>query len=82
MPLEKGLNMKSDPATRSLECNEGADAFARFDATMSTLLSVPHAVLAAREAQYKRQTAQNPNRPGPKPKVKRRQSSSGRAAKS
>jgi hypothetical protein len=74
--------MKSDPATPLPECVEGPEAFARFDAIMAKLLSVPRAVLLAREAEYKRQAALNPSKPGPKPKVKRRRSSSGRAAKS
>jgi hypothetical protein len=34
--------MKTDPATPLPECNEGAEAFHRFDTTMSKLLSVSH----------------------------------------
>lgn len=34
------------------------------------LLAVPKAELDARVREHKQQAAQNPNRPGPKPKVK------------
>lgn len=64
--------MKTEPATPLPECNEGPEAFRRFDATIGKLLSVPRAVLAEREKAYKEQSLANPNRRGPKPKVKRR----------
>jgi hypothetical protein len=72
--------MKTEPAMPLPECHEGREAFKNFDAAMSKLLSVPRAVLLAREAEYKKHAAQNPNRRGPKPKIKR--PSSGHAAKS
>lgn len=75
--------MKNESPTPFPGCNEGPDAFRRFDAVMDKLLSVPHAVLVAREKAYKEQAIKNPNKPGPKPKVKRRRrASSDRAAKS
>jgi hypothetical protein len=74
--------MKTDPATPLPQCNEGPEAFQRFDATIGKLLSVPHSVLVEREKAYRAQAAKNPNKPGPKPKIKRRRASSGRAAKS
>jgi hypothetical protein len=49
---------------------EGAEAAARFDALVRKVLSVPRAEIMRREAEYKRQSALNPNRRGPKPKAK------------
>jgi hypothetical protein len=43
---------------------------ARFDALVRKVLSVPHAEIMRREEEYKRQSAANPNRRGPKPKAK------------
>jgi hypothetical protein len=74
--------MKTEPATPFPVCDEGPEAFKRFDATIGKLLSVSHAVLVEREKAYKDQAAKNPNKPGPKPKVKRRRVSSDRSAKS
>jgi hypothetical protein len=42
----------------------------RFDAALRKILSVPHAVILEREAEYQRKAALNPNRRGPKRKVK------------
>jgi hypothetical protein len=53
-----------------LEYLEGPEAASRFDALVRKVLSVPHAVIIEREAEYKRQAALNPHRRGPKPKVK------------
>jgi hypothetical protein len=55
--------------------HEGPQAVARFNETMQKLLAVPHDELKRREAEYRRQVEANPNRRGPKRKVK----SSGRA---
>jgi len=44
------------------------DQFERFDAAVSKVLSVPRSVILAREAEYKRRSALNPNRRGPKRK--------------
>lgn len=49
---------------------EGPEAVARFDALVRKVLSVPHDEIMRREAEYKRQSAMNPNRRGPKPKRK------------
>jgi hypothetical protein len=46
------------------------DTGKRFDALVRKVLSVPHEEIMRREAEYKRQSALNPNRRGPKPKVK------------
>jgi len=46
------------------------DAARNFDALVRKVLSVPHAEIMRREAEYKRQSALNPHRRGPKPKAK------------
>jgi hypothetical protein len=45
--------------------------YAAFKGLLNRIMAVPHSVIAEREAEYKRQSALNPNRPGPKPKRKR-----------
>jgi hypothetical protein len=57
--------MKAKP-----EYVEGPEAAARFDALVRNVLAVPHSEIMRREAEYKRQSAANPNRRGPKPKGK------------
>jgi hypothetical protein len=68
--------MKKEPAPMP-ECVEGQDPAKRFDVAMRKLLLVPHAEIQRREAEYRKQSLANPNRRGPKPKVK--PSASGRA---
>lgn len=51
------------------EMIEGPEAAKRFDATVRALLSVPHAEIQRREAEYRKQVDANPNRRGPKRKV-------------
>jgi hypothetical protein len=53
------------------EMIEGPEAAMRFDALVRRVLSVPHEEIVRREAEYKRQSALNPNRRGPKPKIER-----------
>jgi hypothetical protein len=50
-----------------LEPNPEYEAFTR---TLDKLLSVPHDELKKRMEAYQREAAKNPNRRGPKPKVK------------
>jgi hypothetical protein len=69
--------MKDDPVKSLPVCIEGQEASVRFDAAIRTLLSVSHAEIQRREAEYRKQSLANPNRRGPKPKVK--PSASGRA---
>ena len=57
--------MKAKP-----EYVEGPEASARFDALVRKILAVPHEEIMRREAEYKRQSAANPHRRGPKPKSK------------
>jgi hypothetical protein len=47
---------------------DGSEAVARFDALVRKVLSVPHEEIVRREAEYKRQSAMNPHRRGPKPR--------------
>ena len=61
----------SDPAKPLPECIEGPEASQRFDGVMTKLLSVSKATLVEREKEYRKQVAANPNRRGPKRKVKR-----------
>jgi hypothetical protein len=49
--------------------------FSKFDAMVGALLSVPKTELDARVAAHKKQAALNPRKRGPKPKVKRAESS-------
>jgi len=54
------------------ELIEGPEAFARFKAGVRSALSVSREELMRREEVYKRASAQNPSRPGPKPKRRRK----------
>ena len=62
--------MKNNPAMRLPEYIEGPEAFHRFDEGMKQILSVPHSLLVRREKAYRKKVDANPNRPGPKRKVK------------
>jgi hypothetical protein len=53
------------------EIIEGPEAYQRFDALVRKVLSVPHEEIMRREAEYKRQSAMNPNRRGPKRKARK-----------
>jgi hypothetical protein len=50
---------------------EGPEAYQRFDSLVRKVLSVPHEEIMRREAEYKRQSALNPRKRGPKRKVKK-----------
>jgi hypothetical protein len=52
------------------ECIEGPEAFRQFDNGVRQILSVPRSTLVRRERAYKKKAAANPNKRGPKPKVK------------
>jgi hypothetical protein len=62
--------MKQDPAHTLGAIAEGPEVAARFDVLVRKVLSVPHEEIMRREAEYKRRSLENPNRRGPKPKVK------------
>jgi hypothetical protein len=51
------------------DCHEGPEAFERFDATMSALLSVPKSLIERRQRAYRKKVDANPNRRGPKRKT-------------
>jgi hypothetical protein len=50
---------------------DGPEVMARLDVLVRKVLAVPHEEIMRREAEYKRQSALNPKRRGPKPKFKR-----------
>jgi hypothetical protein len=52
------------------DCIEGPEAFSRFNKELGFLLSVPRSTLVRRERMYRKKVESNPNRPGPKRKVK------------
>jgi len=54
--------VKTEPETSS--------DFERFDALVRKVLSVPRAEIMRREAEYRKRSLENPNRRGPKRKVK------------
>ena len=58
--------MKTDSTSTLPECNEGPEAFIRFDDAVRKVLSVPHSTLVRRERAYRKKSLRNPNRPGPK----------------
>ena len=62
--------MKIERAPQLPQCAEGAEAFQRFDQGVKQILSVPHSLIARRERAYRKKVAANPNRRGPKPKIK------------
>jgi hypothetical protein len=62
--------MKLEPATPAPETLEGPEAARRFDEGVRQILSVPRSTLVRRERAYKKKVAANPNRRGPKRKIK------------
>jgi hypothetical protein len=58
-------NLRSLP-----DCIEGPVAFDRFDSLVDSVLSVPHSLLKRRERAYRKKVDANPNRRGPRRKVK------------
>jgi hypothetical protein len=61
--------MNAEPTTPLPECNEGPEAFQRFDALVDSVLAVPHSLLERRERAYRKKVDANPKRRGPKRKV-------------
>lgn len=61
--------MKNESETQLPECNEGPEAFQRFDALVDSVLAVPHSILKRRERAYRKKVDANPNRRGPKRKI-------------
>ncbi len=60
--------MSEESDTALPECHEGPDAYERFDATMSALLTVPKSLVLRRQRAYRKKVDANPNRRGPKRK--------------
>ena len=46
--------------------------FDAFTTLVDRVLAVPHSVIATRVEEHRKRAAKNPNRPGPKPKKKRK----------
>ena len=44
--------------------------YERFTSLVDSVLAVPHSVIKERVEEHRKQSALNPNRPGPKPKRK------------
>jgi hypothetical protein len=57
--------MKAKP-----EYVEGTEAWTRFESLMRKVISVPHAEIQRREAEYRKRVDANPIRRGPKRKIK------------
>jgi hypothetical protein len=53
-----------------MEMVEGPEAWKRFNGAMKSVLAVPHSEIQKRLEEYKREVDSNPNRRGPKRKVK------------
>lgn len=62
--MEKPIQISSEIESRY----KNPDQFERFDAAVRKILSVPRAEILRREEEYKKQSAKNPHRRGPKPK--------------
>lgn len=52
--------MKSEPETSA--------EYDKFKSLLDRVISVPHEEIMRREAEYKKESEQNPNKRGPKPK--------------
>ena len=52
------------------EMIEGKEAWTRFEKTMKAVIAVPHAEIQRRIQEHKEKAALNPNKRGPKPRVK------------
>jgi hypothetical protein len=62
--------MDIEPNSTVPDCIEGPEAASRFDSEVRFLMSVPRPLIERRERAYRKKSAANPNRRGPKPKLK------------
>jgi hypothetical protein len=69
-PRNRANYAKLEAMKTETETLSGKEAAARFSAAMAKILSVSHAELIRREAEYKKKAALNPRKRGPKPKSK------------
>src|ERR1022692_3364514 len=65
--VSRGMMEIMKHGTKSIK---GPEAFMRFDTLVGAVLSVPHSVIVHREQEYRKRSEENPNRRGPKRKVK------------
>jgi hypothetical protein len=49
---------------------EGPEAYTRFETAMKKVLSVPHSVIQKRIEKHRKEAALNPNKRGPKQKLR------------
>lgn len=66
-----GMRQRTKPISISKELAEKCGApnqFQNFDTLVGNVLAVPHTEIVRREKKYKRQSATNPRRRGPKSK--------------
>lgn len=62
--------MEADSPAMLPECWEGPEATARFDGFVGAVLDTPKSLIDRRERAYRKKAEANPNRRGPKRKVK------------
>jgi hypothetical protein len=62
--------MDTEPNSMGPDCIEGPEAASRFDSEVRFLMSVPRPLIERRERAYRKKSAANPNRRGPKSKLK------------
>jgi hypothetical protein len=61
---------KAVPKMKAPEMIEGTEAWTRFQTAMKKVLTVPHSEIQKRIQEHRKQAALNPNRRGPKRKIK------------
>jgi len=64
------MRSRTKIAIPSLDMVEGPEAFTRFRDAMKAVLAVPHSVVKERIEKARKESLENPNRRGPKPKAK------------
>lgn len=68
--MAQGQAWENEAMKPATNMQEGAEARARFDESLRRILTVSKSEMQSREAEYRKQSEANPNRPGPKKKRK------------